>query len=389
MNQNDLLMSRIIPLTVFILIASMVVAQTPPPGISAQAVVKDKDGLPVVEKEVSIRVTILQEAPGGTVVYQEIHMPETNEHGITSYIIGLGQTQLGVFSQIDWAQGPHFLQTEVDPEGNNDYQLSYTTQLFSHPYAFYAGQAASPGPGDAPGEMRFWDGQDWVMVAPGDEGQILVFANGQPGWATNPATFTCGDDVGFLYRGSQVTYGTMSKNGLCWLDRNLGASQVPTAKNDPLGYGDLFQWGRGDDGHQIRNSGTTSVQSAADHPGHGDFITTSADWRNPQNDGLWQGTNGINNPCPPGWRLPTNDELLAERDTWGTFNADGAFGSALKWPAAGYRSTGGVLSLDGSNGYVYSSTTASTLVRALIYTGSSASSSPLNRASGFSVRCVR
>ncbi len=40
------------------------------------------------------------------------------------------------------------------------------------------------------------------------------------------------------------------------------------------------------------------------------------DWRSPQNDNLWQGVNGINNPCPSGYRLPTEAELEAERLSW-------------------------------------------------------------------------
>jgi len=33
------------------------------------------------------------------------------------------------------------------------------------------------------------------------------------------------------------------------MDRNLGASQVAKSPTDPLSFGDLFQWGRGTDGH--------------------------------------------------------------------------------------------------------------------------------------------
>jgi hypothetical protein len=102
--------------------------------------------------------------------------------------------------------------------------------------------------------------------------------------------FICGDNVTFTYKGSEVTYGTVEHNGECWMDRNLGASQVATAYNDSLAYGDLFQWGRLDDGHQDRNSQTTSTNSGADDPGHDDFILetdTPYDWRDPQNDNLW------------------------------------------------------------------------------------------------------
>ncbi len=35
-----------------------------------------------------------------------------------------------------------------------------------------------------------------------------------------------------------------------WMDRNLVASQVATASDDTLAFGDVYQWGRAADGHQ-------------------------------------------------------------------------------------------------------------------------------------------
>jgi hypothetical protein len=143
----------------------------------------------------------------------------------------------------------------------------------------------------------------------------------------------------------------------CWLDRNLGATTVTgTARSayaddaayisaESASFGDLFQWGRGADGHQLRNplSGTIDIQSTMDSPGHDDFIRGFPDWRSAQNDNLWQGVSGINNPCPSGYRVPTDEELNAERTSWGSNNADGAFASPLKLPMAGFR-----LNSDGS-----------------------------------------
>ena len=115
--------------------------------------------------------------------------------------------------------------------------------------------------------------------------------------------FECGDEVIFNYRGEEVKYGKVenSETGRCWMDLNLGASRAATAPDDDEAYGDLFQWGRLDDGHQDRTSSTTSTLSSTDNPGHGDFILapdSPYDWRSTQNDDLWQGDGGINDPCP-------------------------------------------------------------------------------------------
>ena len=178
-----------------------------------------------------------------------------------------------------------------------------------------------------------------------------------------------------------------------WMDRNLGASQVATSSTDANSYGDLYQWGRRSDGHQCRNSGTTSTLSSVDEPAHGSFITASsgnADWRDPQNANLWQGVFGVNNPCPSGYRIPTDAELDAERASWSQNNSVGAFASPLKLPMAGFRSSsnGSLLSV-GTDGCYWSSTVGGTYSRFHYFYVMYADMSLNNRAYGYSVRCLK
>ena len=209
--------------------------------------------------------------------------------------------------------------------------------------------------------------------------------------------FQCGDNVTFTYRGSQVTYGTVSSQGRCWMDRNLGAARVATTYNDPEAYGDLFQWGRLDDNHQDRSSGLTRTISSTDNPGHSNFIygmgTDSPwDWRSPQNDNLWQGVAGTNNPCPPGWRIPTEVELETEHDSWSQQNYQGAFTSPLKLTAGGRRRDSyGSLHFVGSSGFYWSSTVSGNLTRKLFFGSRHWDAGMRNdfQASGFSVRCIK
>jgi len=207
--------------------------------------------------------------------------------------------------------------------------------------------------------------------------------------------WACGDNVTFTYKASSVTYGTVSHNGKCWMDRNLGASQsqVATAYNDSAAYGDLFQWGRLDDGHQTRTSATTSNLSSTDNPGHSNFILapdSPYDWRSPQNNNLWQGVTGTNNPCPSGWRIPTETELDNERLNWSSQDYNGAFASPLKLTAGGYRLySNGSLSSVGSYGFYWSSTVSGTNARSLYFRSTDAGMYGGSRANGFSVRCVQ
>jgi uncharacterized protein (TIGR02145 family) len=178
------------------------------------------------------------------------------------------------------------------------------------------------------------------------------------------------------------------------MDRNLGASQVATSSTDAASYGDLYQWGRRADGHQCRTSTNTATLSSIDQPANGNFILAPSapnDWRSPQNVNLWQGVNGVNNPCPSGYRLPTDTELTAERLSWSANSSVGAFASPLKLPVAGNRSYSiGSLGAVGANGYYWSSAVSGTNSRYLNFSSSTANVGPGNyRAFGFSVRCLK
>ncbi len=182
--------------------------------------------------------------------------------------------------------------------------------------------------------------------------------------------------------------------GKIWMDRNLGASHAATNSTDEKAYGDLYQWGRSADGHQKRTSGTTSTLSSKDMPGHGNFITsdsdTDLDWRSPQNNDLWQGANGTNNPCPPGYRLPTEAEWEEERQNWSSNDVAGAFNSPLKLPLAGFRNliNGSLCKVDSLGNY-WSSTIAGTHSLSLSFESSSARIYGFYRAHGLSVRCIK
>lgn len=154
----------------------------------------------------------------------------------------------------------------------------------------------------------------------------------------------------------------LSLTGRIWMDKNLGASRVATSVTDSDAYGDLYQWGRGTDGHEKRTSGITNTKSYSVTPGHSWFILpkwadhgTVMDWLETPNGNLWQGVNGTNNPCPPGFRLPTVDEWKAEIATWSPRSAIGAFKSPLKLTMAGLHVERGLIA-EGSSGSYWAST---------------------------------
>ena len=202
-----------------------------------------------------------------------------------------------------------------------------------------------------------------------------------------------------------------SATGKVWLDRNLGATQVATGSQDFASYGDLYQWGRAADGHQVivrdaatpangappagssASIGTQAATFIADEGSNAwdaKFITGSSDWLSAPIENLWTGTAAENNPCPSGFRIPTNAELNQERASWTANTSVGAINSPLKLPLPGYRnSSNGTLSNVGSSGYYWSSTVSSTYARNLNINSSNAYMFNSGRAFGFSVRCIK
>jgi len=196
----------------------------------------------------------------------------------------------------------------------------------------------------------------------------------------------------------------LGSDGRTWLNNNLGANYANTtngafnpaaqasSSTDANAYGSLFQWGRYADGHEFRTSGNEAGH-ISDPWTSTNFITNSTDprdWRNPQNDNLWQGVSGTNNPCPIGYRLPTETELTNQRLSWSASTSAGALASPLKLPMAGYRSnSSGSLVNIGTNGWYWSSTISSSRSRDLGFTSGVANMYPANRAEGDSVRCLK
>ena len=371
-----------------------------PEKMSYQAVIRDAGGELIKNQGIGMQVSILQGSESGTAVYVGRQNTTTNANGLTSIMIGAGAVQSGDFVTIDWADGLYFVKIETDPTeaGGTNYTIEAISQLLSVPYALNA-KTADNGittaqadaivantlkvcvtNGTAASDMQYWNGSAWVVVATtANEGAALQMIGGVPTWTGGPPP--------------PPPLTVTSATGKTWMDRNLGATQVATSSTDSAAYGDLYQWGRDTDGHEKRNSSTTSTLSSSDTPGHGNFITNVSspyNWRSSQNDNLWQGVSGTNNPCPAGFRLPTAAEWEAERQSWSSNDAAGAFASPLKLPLAGYRNfSNGSLYNVGSYGYYWSGTLDGSGSQRLSFGSSDAYMVSYRRAVGLSVRCLK
>ncbi len=213
--------------------------------------------------------------------------------------------------------------------------------------------------------------------------------------------------VSFMYRGQQVAYTTVrGADGKIWLQQNLGSAQVASSMTDANSYGDLFQWGRWDDGHQLRNSQVVQAPSPNTPEGTsttaGGYIAGSPAWWAGFSGGdTWSGASvadvnasvGVD-PCKaigPDWKMPSQADWTSLVSSEAITNPSTAYNSHLKLPAGGFRSSSnGDFTYVGQRGYFWSSDTSSSGGKYL-YIGATLAnpSAGAMRGQGSSVRCIK
>lgn len=216
--------------------------------------------------------------------------------------------------------------------------------------------------------------------------------------------------VTFTYTNQDVQYTTVrAADGNIWLQQNLGSEAVATASNDSNAFGDLFQWGRWQDGHEKRNSSILGTAPTPNNPaglglGIPKFITSETPWWNAGSANIkWNAstpadateTNGCD-PCKAlgeSWRLPTEAEWEAVLDSEGVTDIASAYNSNLKLTTAGARDSDGELYNVGGKGYYWSSTVSASnpdFAKHLYYSNfiiNANAGAP--RYQGSSIRCIK
>ncbi len=113
------------------------VAQAPE-KMSYQAVIRDNSDVLVKNSQVDLKINIRKSSPDGASVYEETHSVKTNINGLVSLEIGTGKITSGKFSDIDWSNGPFFIETLIDPEGHSNYTIKGVNEMLSVPFALHA-----------------------------------------------------------------------------------------------------------------------------------------------------------------------------------------------------------------------------------------------------------
>ena len=114
-----------------------------PSRFNYQGIARNAAGAPLSATLMSMRITILNGSPTGTIVYRETQSTVTNAYGLYNIAIGAGTPVSGTMAGISWNTGNKFIQVEIDPAGGTTYTNLGTTQLLSVPYAMYAPTSGS------------------------------------------------------------------------------------------------------------------------------------------------------------------------------------------------------------------------------------------------------
>ncbi len=153
-----------------------------PQGFNYQAVIRDTEGQPISEQQVSIRLT-LQDEVGEANHYAETHVLNTSPQGLVSLVVGNGTPVEKAFANIPWIEGNVYIKVEVDPSGGTSYTELGITKLQAVPYALHAQSAnrfvADPGAVEGDPLFVVRNSQDQIVFAVYEQG-VRVYVDGDP-----------------------------------------------------------------------------------------------------------------------------------------------------------------------------------------------------------------
>ena len=133
-------MKKILFFIISFLTISFSIAQ--PQKMTYQAVVRNTNNELIMNQQIGIQISIIEDNTNGPIAYSERHTAQTNANALFSIVIGTG-TPLLITSMADikWDKHNHYMKIEIDPTGGTNYTITGTQQLLSVPYSLYSNKS--------------------------------------------------------------------------------------------------------------------------------------------------------------------------------------------------------------------------------------------------------
>jgi hypothetical protein len=110
-------------------------------GITFQAAARTSYGVIMPNKQIQVRISILEDTISEELLYQEIKSVTTNPLGLFTILIGAAEPAkvitIGTFEKINWTAATYFIRVEIDPENHLQFirigqqQIQYAAYAFS------------------------------------------------------------------------------------------------------------------------------------------------------------------------------------------------------------------------------------------------------------------
>lgn len=134
---------------IFLLICALVCLYTsaqPPMQINYQGIARNSSGNTLTNENLSVRLSIRESTPTGSITYQETRSIKTDKFGM--FVIAIGSSGasnvVSSLGGVGWAAATSkYLQVEIAPKNSNNYLDMGTAQLLSVPFAI-AAESARP-----------------------------------------------------------------------------------------------------------------------------------------------------------------------------------------------------------------------------------------------------